>query len=170
MRINEPGSRMSDLIMRRVVADRLMIPETDPEDGEKPDTVVKTAATEKECCSCPDGNCKCGCTASRHASTVNCPTCKVAMQTIDEMDRCAVCAYAQPHTHVTAKQEKSAADTGVMEYYKKIFPDAYAAELTKENPDKALMHGKADYGVKSAFTVSAREIFAENRKRPIRRD
>lgn len=158
MRIQVPGTKTSDRLMLAATAERLGIPETDA--GLKKVAATKRAAA---CCECPDGQCKCGCTGLKHAVTKTpCPECEAPLLKSAEMERCAVCGYAQATEEKKEQVKVAAADKGILEYYKQIYPDDYAKELVDESPGKMLAGGKKEYGkVKGAtIRVSAREVLA----------
>jgi hypothetical protein len=150
MRIQEPGSRFSDRMIRRTVAETLGIPETESDRK----GLSKTASTHTagcDCCECPQDNCKCACKCPDHmaACAATCPDCSTAMQRIGEMDRCP-CGYAQAATEKEPVKTvaKSAADASILSYYKQIYPDTYAKELTSDMPPKTPAAGKkVEYGM-----------------------
>jgi hypothetical protein len=162
MRIREPGTRSIDRIMLSFVAGELGIPATDAE-------MTRTAA--HDCCSCPAADCDCGCKcpdhkAAKQASTTPCPECESPLLKTAEMERCAVCGYAQEvkvEKKVAETKKEAAGDKSVLDYFKQIYPDDYAKELCGDNPPKTPKAGpKVEYGtVKGAsIRVSAREVLA----------
>ena len=179
MRIGTPGERSSDRIMRKMVAGRLGIAETETERlaangcGSCGHSAEKTASD----CSCEDCPCS-GKEAARCAS--GCPECGAAMQVRGNMERCAGCGYATASEEGketlsrTASATKKASETSILAYlikeatedeaayYKKIFPDEYANELTGK-PDSGKPGEKVEYSSKPADgKVSARRRHAEH--------
>jgi hypothetical protein len=157
MKILTQGDRHSERIIRRLTADILNIPETD--DGD----VQKSAMDDVEC-KC--GKCgKCAKEASETAEAADegvtastCPQCDTPMQVIANIERC-VCGYGQP-------AKKRAEETGVGEYYRKIFPDAYVSEMTGD-PTPTSGEKEVSYEMKpnTEVKVSARDIIQKKHKR-----
>jgi len=155
MKIVPIGSRHSDDIIRRFVASELRIPETDDEGFDK-----SAAKCEKDC---PPGcDCECVCDgkeASSKAETAKeataCPNCGAHMQKTGNMERCA-CGYGQATQ--AARTAKAVKDTGVAEYYKKIYPDDYAKEMTSDGCVTPEAGKKVEYGHKPALKVSVRSL------------
>lgn len=162
MKIVQPGSRHSDAIIQRFVAESLHIAETDEEFSK---TASAEEGSEKTAgkCECPPG-CKCDCDC--HDKTASaCPECGSAMLRKGNMERCA-CGYAQA-AELTAKtaDKKTAKDTSVAEYYRKIFPDDYASELASDKCVTPPAGEKVEYKSKPVDSkvskrVTAREILA----------
>jgi len=143
MKIVTPGERHSDAIMRRFAADSLGISEFDEPELEK------TAA--KDCCEkCSEGETCVNCECHKKEASVDkkanaCPECGGHMQVTGSMERCA-CGYAQAST--IAKAAKAAKDTSVGEYYRKIFPDDYAKQLSADKEVTPPAGKKVEYGSK----------------------
>jgi hypothetical protein len=179
MRIVEPGKRYSDQISLKVTAERLGIPVSDAE-------LVKTASdkTAEHTCEhlCPAHNapvaqCQCPCQvcppeAKKAETTRQCVKCGAVMtKTSDDMDYCVACGYADvpvakpPHAPQASSkdgQTKTAAEVekSVLEYYKKIYPDDYAKELTG-TPKSPPVGTQVSYGLKGAsVVVDAKEVVA----------
>lgn len=146
--IVQPGMKMSDRLMLKMTAEKMGIPETDADAAAQ--GLNKTASEEQA------GDKK------HSAYTTPCPECESPMLKGAEMVRCAVCGYAEAAPEKEPVTVVTAADKSVMDYYKQIYPDAYAKELIDEKPGKALADGKKDYGmVKGAsIRVTAREVLA----------
>ena len=184
MKIVQPGSRHSDAIIQRFVAESLHIAETDEEFSK---TAARGCPCEcKECtgtkdcpCSCPDCVCQktaskvaakcpdcppgCTCKCDCHAKTASaCPECGSAMLRKGNMERCA-CGYAQASEMTAVK--KTAKEMSVEEYYRKIFPDDYASELAADKSVTPPAGEKVEYKNKPVDSkvskrVTAREILA----------
>lgn len=157
MKIGTPGERHSDAIMRRFAASTLGIDEFDAPEMEK------TAA--KDCCDkCSEGetcvNCECHkkeASVEKNASA--CPECGGGMQVTGNMERCA-CGYAQAST--LAKAGKAAKDTSVGEYYRKIFPDDYAKQLSAEGEVTPPAGKKVEYGSKPVDSKVGGRVYLRN--------
>lgn len=168
MRILNHGQRFSDRVILRTVAETLGIPETEAA-GLNKTASDHTAACAN--CPCEDGmtckKCACHTSAStEHTAEMGCPECETKMyRTLDEsMNRCASCGYAEAvQKPDTVVNQKTAADTSLLEYYKQIFPDDYAKELTADTAPKTPAAGKkVEYGtVKGAsLRVTGSEVLA----------
>ena len=177
MKIVTPGERHSDAIIRKIAAESLGIPEFEKTaDGECdccpcPQGNCKCGcacpghkqfaqasvkvASDCDCCPCPQGNCKCGCACPGHTPEVKsasaCPECGAAMQVSGNMERCP-CGYAQ----ATKRSAKSAKDTSIMEYYRKLYPDDYAKQLWADSKVTPPAGKPVEYGCKPVELVAAK--------------
>lgn len=123
MKLVPPGSRWSDGLIQRTVAGILNIPETEE--------MYKTASGV---CECKEGE---SCSVCKKDETEKqasaCPQCGAGMLRSGAMEKCS-CGYAQANgwERATKKvaEEKKPSETSVKDYWKKLFPDAYANELT----------------------------------------
>lgn len=198
MKILTDDERYSTRIIRKLAAETWRIPETDADLDKMVGTKVAQEdcdcceCPEGKCdcgCRCANHTAKCATTVAspirecescgaQNPSNVTacascsarfavktakdgCPNCGQEMQKVANIRRC-VCGFA-----TTA--EKPAKETGVAEYYRKIYPDAFVSEMTGD--PKSIDDKNVSYEVEKSESkkVSSKDILERKRARERKR-